>query len=138
MRGTEEAATKRLREIVKFVEEMGKGVAVVGNGYCLGYGDAGRARKVAGRFLFLSVTIYRSVLLRSPFRYDRHRCRNQSPLLLPYTVGRRSPDTRPNLPPCSEWVGRGTPPQSRYFDGRWANSRFCGNHVESTRAEEGG
>ena len=73
MRKTGKATTEKLREIAGFVEEMGKDMVVVENGDCLGYKDAGWMRKVAGQFLFLSVTIFRSVLFRSPFRYDHHR-----------------------------------------------------------------
>ena len=56
MRKMEKAAIERLMEIAEIVEEMGKGVAVVENGDCLGYDDAKRVRKVSGQFLFLSVT----------------------------------------------------------------------------------
>jgi len=48
MRKTEKATIERLREIVEFVEKMGKGVAVIENGDCLGYEDAKRVKEVTG------------------------------------------------------------------------------------------
>lgn len=52
MRKTEKATIGRLREIVEFVEKMGKGVAVIENGDCLGYEDAKRVREVTGQLQF--------------------------------------------------------------------------------------
>ena len=48
MRKTEKANIERLKEIVEFVERMGKGVAVIENGDCVGYEDAKRVREVTG------------------------------------------------------------------------------------------
>ncbi|KAI0829074.1 FMN-linked oxidoreductase [Trametes gibbosa] len=48
MRMREKATIERLREIVEFVEGMGKGIAVIANGDCLGYEDWKRVRKVTG------------------------------------------------------------------------------------------
>ncbi|KAF8641008.1 hypothetical protein AX17_000653 [Amanita inopinata Kibby_2008] len=48
MRDREAALTGRLREIVDYVNEMGKGVAVVENGDCTGWEDAKRVREVTG------------------------------------------------------------------------------------------
>ena len=48
MRMREKAMIERLREIVDFVEGMGKGVAVIENGDCLGYEDSKRVREVTG------------------------------------------------------------------------------------------
>ena len=44
----EKAVIERLREIVDFVEKMGKGIAVIENGDCLGFEDARRVRAVTG------------------------------------------------------------------------------------------
>ena len=55
MRKTEKATIGRLREIVEFVEKMGKGVAVIENGDCVGYEDAARVREVTGRCRIRSV-----------------------------------------------------------------------------------
>ncbi|KAI0325421.1 FMN-linked oxidoreductase [Cubamyces sp. BRFM 1775] len=48
MRKRERAVIERMREIVDFVERMGKGVAVIENGDCLGYEDSMRVRQVTG------------------------------------------------------------------------------------------
>ncbi|RDX46718.1 FMN-linked oxidoreductase [Lentinus brumalis] len=48
MRMKEKAVITRLREIVEFVEKMGKGIAVIENGDCLGYDDSKRVREVTG------------------------------------------------------------------------------------------
>ena len=50
MRMGEKATIERLREIVDFVERMGKGTAVIENGDCLGYEDSKRVRHVTGAF----------------------------------------------------------------------------------------
>ena len=51
MRKKERAVIERLREIVEFVERMGKGIAVIENGDCLGYEDSKRVRQVTGKSL---------------------------------------------------------------------------------------
>jgi tRNA-dihydrouridine synthase 2 len=48
MRPREKALIERLREIVQFVEGLGKGVAVVENGDCTGWEDAKRVREITG------------------------------------------------------------------------------------------
>ena len=48
MRPNERAVIERLREIVEFVESMGKGVAVIANGDCLSAEDAIRVKEVTG------------------------------------------------------------------------------------------
>lgn len=50
MRDRERAMIERLREIVQFVESLGKGIAVVENGDCQGWEDAKRVREVTGMF----------------------------------------------------------------------------------------
>ncbi|OCH87557.1 FMN-linked oxidoreductase, partial [Obba rivulosa] len=47
-RMSEPAQIQRLREIVQFVEGMGKGIAVIENGDCQGWEDAKRVREVTG------------------------------------------------------------------------------------------
>ena len=49
MREKDRAVIERLREIVEFVEGMGKGIAVIENGDCLGWEDAQRVRRVTGK-----------------------------------------------------------------------------------------
>ena len=48
MREKDKATIERLREIVDFVEGMGKGIAVVENGDCKGWEDAKRVRRTTG------------------------------------------------------------------------------------------
>jgi tRNA-dihydrouridine synthase 2 len=59
MRERERALVERMREIVEFVEGMGRGVAVIYNGDCLGFEDARRIRELTGAsFFFLSASCY--------------------------------------------------------------------------------
>lgn len=48
MRDRESAKIERLREIVEFVEKMGKGIAVVENGDCTGFESAKKIREITG------------------------------------------------------------------------------------------
>jgi tRNA-dihydrouridine synthase 2 len=48
MRPREKALTERLKDIVEFVEGLGKGVAVIENGDCTGVDDAQRIRATTG------------------------------------------------------------------------------------------
>ncbi|PPQ79859.1 hypothetical protein CVT25_002915 [Psilocybe cyanescens] len=48
MREKDRAVIERLREIVEFVEGMGKGIAVVENGDCKDWEDAKRVREITG------------------------------------------------------------------------------------------
>ncbi len=48
MRPRERALINRLKEIVEFVEGMGKGTAVIENGDCLSYEDSKRIRAITG------------------------------------------------------------------------------------------
>jgi tRNA-dihydrouridine synthase 2 len=48
MRPREKALVERLREIVEFVEGLGKGVVVVENGDCVNWEDARRVREITG------------------------------------------------------------------------------------------
>lgn len=52
MRPREKALVERLREIVEFVESMGKDVAVIENGDCIGVQDARRIRELTGEPFF--------------------------------------------------------------------------------------
>ena len=51
MRPRERALIERLRGIVDYVESLGKGVAVIENGDCLGFDDAKRVREATGALL---------------------------------------------------------------------------------------
>jgi len=48
MREKDRAVIERLREIVEFVESMGKGIAVIENGDCKDWEDAKRVRETTG------------------------------------------------------------------------------------------
>lgn len=55
MRPREKALVERLKEIVEFVEGMGKGIAVIENGDCASVEDARRIREITGTlFCFLN------------------------------------------------------------------------------------
>jgi len=114
MRKTEKATVERLREIVEFVENMGKGVAVIENGDCLGYEDAKRVREVTGAHSVMIATAAEA----------NPSCFSPTPLV----------DVHRTLVPSYLRI-------SRYLGNHWANSKFCGiqfrgNHVQFTRAEE--
>ena len=63
MRKNERAVIERLREIVEFVEGMGKGIAVIHNGDCVSTEDAIRIREITGllnSFLLSSLSLKQS------------------------------------------------------------------------------
>jgi len=114
MRKTEKATIERLREIVEFVEKMGKGVAVIENGDCLGCEDAHRVREITGAHSVMIATAAEA----------NPSCFSSTPLV----------DVHRTLIPSYLRI-------SRYLGNHWANSKFCGiqfrgNHVQFTRAEE--
>ena len=51
MRPREAALIGRMREVVEFVEKLGKGVSVIQNGDCVNREDAIRIRKITGQFI---------------------------------------------------------------------------------------
>lgn len=53
MREKDPATINRLREIVEFVDSMGKGIAVIENGDCLGRSDMQRVKDATGKCLTL-------------------------------------------------------------------------------------
>ena len=75
MREKDAATIERLREIVDFVEGMGKGIAVIENGDCDDYEDAARVKNVTGTFgMFNSIFIELICFVRRNFCHDRSRC----------------------------------------------------------------
>lgn len=50
MRPRERALIGRMREIVEFVEGMGKGISIIQNGDCLSFEDSKRIRKITGMY----------------------------------------------------------------------------------------
>lgn len=75
-RKREPAHIDRLREIVEFVEGMGRGVAVIENGDCESYEDAFRIREITSACWCLVDTalMLTEWRLRGTFMYDRHCC----------------------------------------------------------------
>lgn len=67
MRPREKALIERMREIVEFVEGMGKGVAVIENGDCLGLEDSKRVREITGSSFYSLAVICAEQRYRSTF-----------------------------------------------------------------------
>jgi len=113
MRDRQRALVERLREIVEFVEGMGKGVAVVENGDCLGYEDAKRVRELTGAH---SVMIARAAEANPS-------CFSPTPLS----------DLEVTLWP--RYISL-----ARYLDNHWSLTKFCvsqfrGAYVETTKSK---
>ncbi|KAG5720909.1 tRNA-dihydrouridine synthase 2 [Termitomyces sp. T112] len=98
MRDKDRAMIERLREIVDFVEGMGKGIAVIENGDCLGWNDAQRVRAVTGAH---SVMIARAAEANPS-------CFSPCPL----------EDIEQTLIPSYLRL-------SKYFDNHWGLTKFC-------------
>ncbi|KAF8079156.1 hypothetical protein FPV67DRAFT_99797 [Lyophyllum atratum] len=113
MRDKDRATIERLREIVEFVEGMGKGIAVIENGDCLGWNDAERVRHVTGAH---SVMIARGA-------ESNPSCFSPTPLK----------DVERTLIPAYLRV-------SKYLDHNWGLTKFClaqfkGQHVNVKKAD---
>ncbi|GLB43570.1 putative dihydrouridine synthase (Dus) [Lyophyllum shimeji] len=113
MRDKDRATIERLREIVEFVEGMGKGIAVIENGDCLGWNDAQRVRDVTGAH---SVMIARAAEANPS-------CFSPTPLQ----------DIEQTLVPSYLRL-------ARYLDNNWGLTKFCvaqfkGQHVNVKKAD---
>ncbi|KAG6865101.1 hypothetical protein C0991_005062 [Blastosporella zonata] len=113
MREKDRATIERLREIVEFVEGMGRGIAVIENGDCLGWNDVQRVRSVTGAH---SVMIARAAEANPS-------CFSPTPL----------EDIEQTLVPSYLRL-------SRYFDHNWGLTKFCvaqfkAQHVKAKKAE---
>ncbi|KAI0315330.1 hypothetical protein OF83DRAFT_1027875, partial [Amylostereum chailletii] len=112
MRKTERARTERLKDIVDFVRGLGKDVAVVQNGDCIGYDDARRIRSMTGADSVMIATAAES-----------------NPTIFSST-------------PLTDLEETFIPPYVRlakYLDNHWASTKFCvsqfkGPHVRTTKA----
>ncbi|KAJ7053978.1 hypothetical protein C8F01DRAFT_996279 [Mycena amicta] len=107
MRDRDAALVGRLREIVEFVEGMGKGIAVIENGDCTGVEDAKRIRELTGAH---SVMIARAAEANPS-------CFSSTPLI----------DVEQTLTPAYLRL-------SQYLDNNWGLTKFCvsqfkGKHV---------
>ncbi|KAF9447040.1 tRNA-dihydrouridine synthase 2 [Macrolepiota fuliginosa MF-IS2] len=113
MRDREKAMVERLREIVEFVEGLGKGIAVVENGDCQGWEDAKRVRTVTGAH---SVMIARAAEANPT-------CFSDKPLV----------DLDKTLVPSYFRL-------SKYLDNYWGLTKFCvaqfkGDRVNTKKAD---
>ncbi|PBK76469.1 FMN-linked oxidoreductase [Armillaria solidipes] len=114
MRDRDAALIQRLKEIVDFVEGLGKGIAVIENGDCLGAEDAKRVREVTGAH---SVMIARAAEANPS-------CFSNTPLT----------DVEETLVPDYLRL-------SRYLNNHWSVTKFCvsqfkGHHVNYTKKQE--
>ncbi|KDR85540.1 hypothetical protein GALMADRAFT_218636 [Galerina marginata CBS 339.88] len=108
MREKDKAVIERLREIVDFVEGMGKGIAVVENGDCLGWEDAKRVRAVTGAH---SVMIARGA-------ESNPSCFSSTPLK----------DVETTLVPAYLRL-------SNYLQNHWSLTKFCVNQFKGVRVD---
>ncbi|KAF9469624.1 tRNA-dihydrouridine synthase 2 [Collybia nuda] len=98
MRDRDRALVERLREIVEFVQSMGKGIAVIENGDCTGWNDAKRVREITGAH---SVMIARGA-------ESNPTCFSPTPLK----------DLEKTLLPSYIRL-------AKYFDHNWGLTKFC-------------
>ncbi|CAL1693912.1 unnamed protein product [Somion occarium] len=113
MRAREKALVQRLGEVVKFVQGLGKGVAIIENGDCVGWEDAKRIRKMTGAHSAMIATAAEA----------NPTCFAPEPLV----------DLEKTFYPPYIRV-------ARYLDNHWALTKFCttqfkGLHVHSNKAE---
>ncbi|TFK42019.1 tRNA-dihydrouridine synthase 2 [Crucibulum laeve] len=106
MREKDAATIDRLREIVEFVERMGKGIAVIENGDCLSWEDAKRVREVTGAH---SVMIARGAEANPS-------CFSSTPLK----------DVEKTLVPAYLRL-------SKYLDNNWGLTKFCVNQFKGVK-----
>ncbi|KIP11107.1 hypothetical protein PHLGIDRAFT_100023 [Phlebiopsis gigantea 11061_1 CR5-6] len=114
MRPRHKALVERLKEIVDFVEGMGRDVAVIENGDCVGFDDAKRIRAITGAHSCMIATAAEA----NPTCFSPR----------PYT------DLESTFIPSYLRV-------CKYLDNHWSSTKFCasqfrGLHVEGTRATQ--
>ncbi|KAH9019096.1 hypothetical protein EDB84DRAFT_1275961 [Lactarius hengduanensis] len=98
MRPRERALVHRLKEIVDFVKGLGRDVAVIENGDCVGYEDARRIRAITGADSVMIATAAEA----NPTVFSPHPLTNlEDTFILPY------------LRLC------------KYLDNHWASTKFC-------------
>ncbi|THG95663.1 hypothetical protein EW026_g6030 [Hermanssonia centrifuga] len=113
MRPRERALINRLKEIVEFVEGMGKGTAVIENGDCLSYEDSKRIRAITGAHSTMIATAAEA----NPTVFS------PTPLA----------DVESTLVPSYLRLGK-------YLDNHWSSTKFCaaqfkGAHIIGTKAD---
>lgn len=103
MRDKDKALIDRLKEIVDFVEGMGKGVAVIENGDCDSLQDALRIREVTGKSshwcFFRQLSRYLSSTSRCTFGHDCEGCRIKSLMFLVDSSHRLGGNLHSCIPP---------------------------------------
>ncbi|KAJ4470919.1 hypothetical protein J3R30DRAFT_3531844 [Lentinula aciculospora] len=111
MRDRDRAMIERLKEIVEFVKGMGKDIAVIENGDCLGVEDAKRVREVTGAH---SVMIARAA-------ESNPSCFSKTPLT----------DVHETLVPAYLRL-------SKYLDNNWSLTKFCLSQFKSPHTKSNG
>ncbi|KZP15653.1 FMN-linked oxidoreductase [Athelia psychrophila] len=106
MRPREAALVERLREIVDFVEGLGKGIAVIENGDCVSFEDAKRIRTITGAHSVMIATAAES----NPSVFS------PTPLI----------DVEETLIPAYLRL-------SKYFDHHWGLFKYCANQFHGPR-----
>ncbi|KAI0063677.1 FMN-linked oxidoreductase [Artomyces pyxidatus] len=121
MRPRERALQDRMKDIVDFVKGMGKDVAVIENGDCVGYEDARRIRAMTGADSVMVATAAEA----NPTIFSPTPLADLETTLIPSYIRlvRHSPTE-----------------QSKYLDNHWASTKFCvsqfkGTHVDTTKAD---
>ncbi|KAI0347867.1 FMN-linked oxidoreductase [Trametopsis cervina] len=113
MRPRERALIGRMREIVEFVEGMGKGISIIQNGDCLSFEDSKRIRKITGAHSTMIATAAEA----------NPTCFSPTPLT----------DLETTFVPSYIRV-------AKYLDAHWAVTKFCsaafkGSHADGSKAE---
>lgn len=111
MRDRDRAMIERLKEIVEFVKGMGKDIAVIENGDCLGAEDAKRVREATGAH---SVMIARAAECNPS-------CFSNTPLT----------DIHETLVPAYLRL-------SKYLDNNWSLTKFCLSQFKSSHTKPNG
>ncbi|SJL15747.1 uncharacterized protein ARMOST_19252 [Armillaria ostoyae] len=132
MRDRDAALIQRLKEIVDFVEGLGKGIAVIENGDCLGAEDAKRVREVTGPSAFSAV----EDLNRGFFASGAH-----SVMIARAAEANPSCFSNTPLTDVEETLVPDYLRLSRYLNSHWSVTKFCisqfkGHHVNYTKKQE--
>ncbi|KAF9068752.1 hypothetical protein BDP27DRAFT_1294681 [Rhodocollybia butyracea] len=98
MRNRDKAMIERLKEVADFVKGMGKDIAVIENGHCLGAEDAERVRQITGA----------------------HSLKQPNPIL---PVFRKHPSL--TFIVHETFVPSYLQALSRYFNNHWSLTKFC-------------
>jgi len=106
MRPREPALIGRLRDVVQFVEGLGKGIAVIENGDCISFEDAKRIRSITGAHSVMIATAAES----------NPSCFSSTPLI----------DVEDTLIPAYIRL-------SKYLDNHWSLTKFCVNQFKGPR-----